>query len=137
MKTAIKAGTFYFVLIFAAAFVLGSIRIRLIVPYGGTWAGLAFELPAILTLAWLACRWLVRGFRVPATVPARLAMGGWALALLLAVQTSVAAIGLGQSPGELLAGYQEPNMMIGLAVQLLFAAMPCLRMQIMLAQRAG
>jgi hypothetical protein len=137
MKSAVKAGILYFVVIFAAAFVLGYIRTRLIAPNWGVWAGLAIELPVILALAWVVCRWLVRKLRVPATTPARLTMGVLALALLLVAEALVAVIGLDQSLAQHLTEYQQPKGMIGLAAQLLFAAMPWLRLKYVFARRVA
>jgi hypothetical protein len=136
MKPAIKAGILYFLFILAATFVLGFIRLRLIVPAGGEWVGLAIELPVTLALVWVISRWLVRKLRVPAESAPRLAMGGLALALLLATRALVSAIALGQSLAEHLANYEQPHTMIGLAAQLLFALMPWLRMHYTRTQRA-
>jgi len=54
MKTAVKAGLLYFLLIFIAGFILGIIRTKLLVPNFGALAGLLIELPVILLLV-MAC----------------------------------------------------------------------------------
>jgi hypothetical protein len=135
MKAAIKAGIFYFILVFAAAFVLGAIRIRLLVPNLGEIAGLAIELPVILFWAWIVCGWLIRRLRVPAQTPVRIVMGALAFALLIAAETLVAVIGLKETVTQHFAAYSHPTMLIGLAAQVAFAAMPWLRLKFVLPRR--
>ncbi len=128
-QSAVKAGIFYFVLMFALGFLLGIIRIRLLNPNFGAVAGLAIELPIILMLAWVICGWLVRSFRVPTQKQARLVMGAIAFVLLIVAEFAVAWLGLKQSPLQHLAEYSAPSALIGLAAQILFAAMPLLRLK--------
>ncbi|MEO8559047.1 MAG: hypothetical protein ABI439_08285 [Rhodospirillales bacterium] len=135
MKAAIKAGIFYFILVFAAAFVLGAIRIRLIVPNLGEIVGLLVELPVILVWAWLVCGWLVRRARVPARSPIRIFMGVLALILLIVAETLIGILGLRETVLEHFAAYSHPVMLIGLAAQIAFAAMPWLRMKYVLPRR--
>jgi hypothetical protein len=135
--TALQAGMIYFLLVFAAGSVLGIIRVTLIVPNFGALAGLLIELPLILLLSWLACRLVVRKLRVPADIQPRLIMGGLALALMLLAEAAVATIGLDQPLSEHIAQYGTVLGLIGLAGQLLFAAMPLLRIQVTRARLAG
>jgi hypothetical protein len=128
-QAAVRAGIFYFVLVFALGFVLGLIRIRLFNPNFGAAIGLAIELPIILVLAWIACGWLVRSFRVPTQKQPRLTMGAIAFVLLIVAEFAVAFFGLYQSPLQHLAEYRQPTALIGLAAQILFAAMPLLRLK--------
>jgi hypothetical protein len=134
---AAKAGVIYFLLIFAAGFLLGVIRIKLVIPNFGALAGLLIELPLILTLSWLACRLVIRKLRVPADIQPRLVMGAVALALMLLSETAVAIIGLDQRLGAHIDQYGTVNGLIGLAALLLFAAMPLLRITVTRARLAG
>jgi len=82
----LRAAFLYFLLVFGAGFVLGPVRILWAVPRFGTRAAELMELPIMLVVTVAAARWVVRRLGVPATVPSRLAMGGTALALLLAAE---------------------------------------------------
>jgi hypothetical protein len=53
-------------------------------------------------------------------------MGGVALALLLVVETGLAMVLTGQSLMQQLAAYGQPDKIVGLAGQLVFAALPTL-----------
>lgn len=136
MKSAIKAGLCYFLLVFAAAFVLGAVRTRLIEPNLGQMAGVAVELPVILAWCWIVCGWLVRGFRVPTRATARLTMGLLAFVLILVADAAIATIGLQRSLAQHLADYARPPLLLGLAAQLVFAAMPWLRSKIVKPRRS-
>jgi len=75
----LKAGSLYFALIFGAGFVLGPIRILLIVPRVGERVAELMEAPLMLIIVIIAARWVVHRFRVPLTD--RLPIGLLALAL--------------------------------------------------------
>ena len=76
MISSVKAGIAYFAIIFAAGFMLGTIRVLLLIPrIGETWAVLA-ELPVMMMLSWFVCGWLLRRFGVPRDWGNRLRMGG-------------------------------------------------------------
>lgn len=59
MKT-LKAGLFYFALVFGAGFVLGTIRILWIVPNFGTRTAELMETPIMLVVIIFAALWIVR-----------------------------------------------------------------------------
>ena len=82
----LKAGVLYFLLVFAAGFLLGSIRVPLLEPRLGARAAELLELPVMLLAIVAAARWVLRRLAVPASAAARLAMGGIALALMLAAE---------------------------------------------------
>jgi hypothetical protein len=108
--------------VFAAGFALGAIRVLLVAPRLGDTAAVALELPLMLAISWVACLRLIGRLRVPATPPARLVMGGLALALLLAAEFAL-ALGLGGTPGAALALGTAAGL-IGLAGQAAFAVLP-------------
>ena len=89
MAPAIKAGLCYFALTFGAGFLLGPLRILLLVPRVGTRAAELAELPVMIIVMWLAARWTIRRFHVPSSTASRLAMGTLAFALLLAAEFCV------------------------------------------------
>jgi hypothetical protein len=86
VPTAFKAGLCYFALTFGAGFLLGPLRIFLMVPRVGVRAAELAELPVMIIVTWLAARWTIRRFRVPLSTGSRLVMGVVAFALLLAAE---------------------------------------------------
>ena len=82
----IKAGLCYFGLTFGAGFLLGPLRILVLVPRVGARAAELAELPVMIMVTWLAARWTIRRFRVPLSTGSRLVMGVVAFALLLAAE---------------------------------------------------
>lgn len=82
----LKAGFLYFALVFAAGFLLGAIRVILLVPRVGARTAELLETPVMLLVSFVAARWVVRRQAVPFTLLNRLGMGAIALALLLAAE---------------------------------------------------
>jgi hypothetical protein len=85
----LKAGVIYFALVFAAGFVLGTIRVLWIVPRLGTRTAELIETPIMFVVTVLAARWIARRFSLRATPATRLAVGIVALAFLLATEFTV------------------------------------------------
>jgi hypothetical protein len=84
----LKASAIYFISVFGVGFVLGTIRVLLIVPYIGVrWAEL-FEQPLMLLASFYFARLVVRYFG-PFAPARRLAIGIIALAFLLAAELSL------------------------------------------------
>lgn len=129
LRTAFIAGLAYAAIAFAAGFALGVLRVSLIAPRLGETAAVMFELPIMLALSWLACRWIIARWHVPATVSARAAVGGLALALLLAAEAVLGTLGLGRTLAEHLASYQNLPERLGLAAQILFGLFPLLQLR--------
>lgn len=82
----LKAGSLYFTLVFAAGFLLGAIRVTLLVPRLGARTAELMETPVMLLVSYGAARWVIRKLAVPFTLSSRLGMGAIALALLLAAE---------------------------------------------------
>jgi hypothetical protein len=120
------AAASYAGLIFAAGFVLGTLRVLVLVPrIGAVWAE-AIEVPIMLALSFLVARWQVARHGVPARLPPRLAMGGLAFILLMSAEIVLGVIGFGQPLAEVLTGYGDPRRWIGLGGQIAFGLMPVL-----------
>ena len=79
----LKASALYFVLVFGAGFLLRPIRTLWALPRFGTRMAELMETPFMSVVTILAARWIVRRLAVPPTPYSRLAMGGFALGLLL------------------------------------------------------
>lgn len=126
MAAALRAGIFYFVIVFTVGFVLGTVRVFLIVPRFGETNAVLLELPAIIAFSWISCSWLVRRFAVPPGIAERLAMGGIAFALLMLGELGVSVWGFGRTVAEHIASFQAPGAQLGLAAQIAFALFPLL-----------
>jgi hypothetical protein len=83
MMLVLKAGAFYFAVIFAVGFVLGAVRTLWVVPLFGTRMAELMEMPIMLVVTIVAARWTVLRLSVPSMWSARLGMGCIALILML------------------------------------------------------
>jgi hypothetical protein len=86
VKETLKASAVYFALVFAAGFVLGTIRTLWVVPRLGARTAELAEAPIMFGISILAARWAVRHVQVSPLRSRRLAMGGVALGLMLLVE---------------------------------------------------
>ncbi len=87
--TVLKAGITYFGLVFGTGFILGTIRVLLIVPQVGERLAELLEAPFMLAVMILAARWVVRKFQVPPTLAQRLPIGFLALVLIVLLEFTV------------------------------------------------
>ena len=71
----LKAAGLYFALVFAAGFVLGTIRVLLSVPRVGTRTAELIETPILILISLLAARWIIRRFAVPPSATERIVIG--------------------------------------------------------------
>ncbi len=124
MRPALVAGALYFIVLFAAGFVLGALRVLWLAPQLGVLLALLIELPIMLVFAWFAALALARRCEVPPRAGPRLAMGGVMLVLLLAAEFALSAVLPNTSPAEHLAAYTTASGALGPAAQLLAAALP-------------
>jgi hypothetical protein len=79
----VRAGLLYFVLVFGAGFVLGPIRLLVLVPRIGTRAAELLELPVMVAISWYVARSLTRRLAIPTATLPRLAMGLVGMALIV------------------------------------------------------
>lgn len=128
MPSAIRAGAWYFAFVFAAGFVLGTVRILLLIPAMGEGRALLLEIPVMLAISWVMAGALIRRHGVPARVAARLLMGGVAFALLMLAEALLGIYGFGRSLQELMGHYATLTGAAGLAGQGVFALIPVLRL---------
>lgn len=124
--TAIRAGVAYFAVVFAAGFVLGTVRTLFLAPRIGALAAVLVELPLMLAVAWLVCRWMVRRLAVGDAWSGRLLMGIVAFVLLLAAELALSLLLFGGTVTGFLAALGTPAGAAGLAGQVAFAALPLL-----------
>lgn len=123
--TPVKSGAYYFALIFALGFVLGTVRVLWLVPTISERYAVLAELPVMLTASWFAARWLVRRFGL-VELRARAVMGVVGFILLMLAEVGLAVALFGQSPGDWVKSVFAMPGVIGLMGQVLFALMPVL-----------
>lgn len=128
MTSALKGGSIYFLLVFAAGFLLGIARVLILAPLLGEASAVLIELPVILVLSWFICRRLIERLRIPATLSARGLMGATALTLLLATELLMSVILFDRTITEFFAIYLTVGGLIGLAGQIVFALFPVIQL---------
>ena len=85
----LKAGTLYFLLVFAAGFLLGPIRELWAVPRFGPRTAELMEMPIMLLAIIFSACWIMRRLAVPRRPLIRLSVGATALGLLLVAELGV------------------------------------------------
>lgn len=128
MTSSIQAAIVYFLLVFAAGFAMGTLRVLAIAPALGETAAVVVELPVMLAISWLAARVIVGRFAVPARIGARLLMGGLAFALLMFAEVGVSVTAFQRSIGEHFSAYLAAPALLGLAGQIAFALFPAMQL---------
>jgi len=129
MTSALKAGFGYFAAVFAAGFLLGVARTLLIAPLTGDLAAVALELPLILTVSWVACGWAIRRHDVKSESGDRLVMGLTSFVLLMVAELAVSTLVAGRSLDQHLALYSSAPVLLGMCGQLVYAALPLMRLR--------
>jgi type IV secretory pathway TrbD component len=122
----LKAGVFYFALVFGAGFVLGPMRILWVVPRFGVRMAELLETPIMLVVTIFAARWIVRRLAVPFTAGSRLGMGFVALSLLLAAEFTLVLWLRGLSISEYLSSRDPVSGTVYYVMVGAFAIMPLL-----------
>lgn len=129
LPRAIGAGAAYAAMVFAFAFVTGAIRtvITSQVPAIGQLAAVLIELPIILFFAWRICESVMRWMRVSPDTSVRLLTCATALIVMLGAEYALSGLVLGRSLPAFLATYSQPEALVGLAGQIVFATFPLFR----------
>lgn len=129
LTRAIGGGAAYAVMVFAFAFVTGAIRTVITSQNLGITPliGVLIELPIILFFAWRVCHSVMRWMRVSPDLSVRLLTCATALIAMLAAEYGLSAFVLGRSLPDFLATYGQPEALLGLAGQIVFATFPLFR----------
>ena len=127
MAAALAAGGMYAAIVFAVGFVLGAVRVLVLMPRLGEIGALVIELPIMLAVSWFVCGWLLGRFSVRAAWRYRLVMGGSAFILLVIAELGVSILAFGRSMAEHFGTYRSWAAAFGLAAQVVFAAFPLIR----------
>jgi hypothetical protein len=126
MRREIVAGLTYFALVFGAGFVLGALRVTLVVPRLGVRYAELLEMPLMLIVIVSAARWVVRRFELPAAPLPRLRVGIAALALLVVAELLLSVALTGRTISEYVASRDPVSGTVYLLMLVFFAAMPAL-----------
>lgn len=128
--SAVKAGAAYFAIIFAVGFVLGTIRVLLLVPRFGETVAVVMEGPFILGASWLVCEFVVRRLGVKAELSPRFTMGLVMFVLLMAAEWTLARYGFGRSSADQLRDIASVAGALGLTGQIIAAQFPLMQIHI-------
>jgi hypothetical protein len=121
----VLAALAYFLLVFAARFLLGPVRVLVLEPSIGPAGAVLAEVP-FLILAMLAAARLITGWRAIPPGRPRLAMGAWAFALLAVTEIAGAAVLRDMPPAVYFAQFRTVAGLVSLGLFILFALMPWL-----------
>jgi hypothetical protein len=125
MKLA-SAAAIYFLAVFSAGFLLGSIRVLLLEPGIGAVAATLCEAPLLLIVMVVAARWAPRLAGMTTSLAGMLAVGMGALVLQQGADLLVGTLLRGLSAQQQLARLATPEGAIYAALLALFALMPAL-----------
>jgi hypothetical protein len=120
----VKAGFSYFALVFGTGFVLGAVRVTLLVPRLGERVAELLEMPVMLVVIILSARFIARRYAMPTAASVRLGTGLLGLLLLLAAELSLAALLQGRILAEYIASRDPVSGGVYLVMLALFALMP-------------
>ena len=123
---AVRAGLFYFALVFAAGTLLGLVRVPFLVPRLGERTAELLEAPVMLIVIFFASRFIVRRFGLESSPRTALAAGLCALALLIAAELSLATALTGSSVGAYLSRRDPVSGSVYLGSLVLYAVLPWL-----------
>lgn len=125
----------YFALVFGAGFVLGSIRVPLLVPRLGERAAELIEMPVMFVVVLVSARFIASRFSLPADGLTRLGAGFLALGLLVGAEVLLAVALQDRTLGEYVASRDPVSGIVYLAMLALFAVMPYVLARVASASR--
>lgn len=126
LRRTFAAALRYFACVFGAGFVLGVLRVTLVVPRLGTrWAEL-LEMPPMAIVIVVAARWVVRRAAPPLRAPECVGAGLLALALLLAAEAGLGMALRGASLRDLVVGRDPVSGLVYALMLVVYALMPWL-----------
>lgn len=114
----------YFACVFGAGFVLGTLRVPWLVPRLGVRTAELLEMPVMGGVIFFAARGLVRGPLAGSDRQARLAVGLFALGLLLAAELVLGFMLQGLGPRELIAARDPVSGSVYALMLMVYAVLP-------------
>lgn len=122
----LKPALAYFLIVFGAGFILGTVRVLFVLPLFGERTAELLEMPLMLAVIVLAARWITRRYLQQAQSREQLAVGGIATGWMLAAEFLVGLTLRGLSPMEVLVNRDPVSGTAYYLSLLLFATMPWL-----------
>lgn len=122
----LKPALVYFLIVFGAGFILGTVRVLFVLPLFGERTAELLEMPLMLAVIVLAARWITRRYLQQAQSREQLAVGGIATGWMLAAEFLVGLTLRGLSPMEVLVNRDPVSGTAYYLSLLLFATMPWL-----------
>ena len=129
MPSAIKAGICYFIVVFGAGFLVGTLRVLVVAPAIGGLGAVIAELPILLILSWIVCKVLVKRHSVKSTVSERVIMGGVAFVLLMLCEPAFAIFVFNRTAIEYFSQFRSASGLAGLLGQVAFSTIPVLQLR--------
>ena len=130
MAPFVRAGALYFIVVFIAGFILGTLRELVLVPMAGRTIGVVIELAIMLTVSWIVCGRIIRRLRVASDRNGRIVMGASAFVLLILAEFGFTHFFLGWSASEFFSGFVSFGGALGLLAQIAFGVFPFLQMRV-------
>lgn len=128
VRTVIPAALAYFAMVLGTGFLLGMIRVPLLVPrVGERWAELA-EMPIMAAVIYFAAGYILRRFPGIATAGRSLAAGFLALALSVAAELGLALLLQDQSLAQFIGSRDKVSGSVYIVLLLVLAIMPKFRL---------
>jgi hypothetical protein len=127
LMRAAAAGLVYAVLVFGVGFVLGTIRVLILVPRMPATLAVLVETPAILAVSWWLSSWCSARFGLERSTSARLTMGIAAFTVLMLEELTLSVVLFARPVGAYLSSLVTVPGAIGLAAQVAFAFFPLLQ----------
>jgi hypothetical protein len=121
------AGALYALIVFFIGFILGTIRVLLVLPLLGETAAILLETPLILAASWYGCRWIVERLDVPRTLISQSIMGAVAFATLMLSELAFAVLVFGRPLAEQFNSYATGAAEFGFVAQVIFAVFPVIQ----------
>jgi hypothetical protein len=122
----LNASLVYFAIVMGAGFVLGMIRVPLLVPRLGERYAELLEMPFMLVIIILAARYVIRRFVLPAQLSVRLPVGFIALVCVVLTELLLVVIMQGESVAQYFGSRDPVSGLVYLCMLLLFALMPAI-----------
>lgn len=126
---ALTAGVMYAVGMFAMGFIMGGVRLFLLLPLFGELIAVAIELPIMLGLSWLLCGRAIQRQGLTRDIGPRVAMAITAFGTLILLDFMLGMLLFGSTAMELVARWGTPAGALGLAGQLVFGLFPLVRLR--------